>query len=286
MMHRPGRGKIGVKLAHRVRLPRYIWQHPVNRGRRGRAFIRAAAFQMRSRLFGRMPIVDLGMGIKMRVPRGFTAASKFLYATPPDWPHMVLWDRLLGSDDLFIDVGANVGGYTLWAGRRGARVIAIEPLGDARAELQANLKLNASVRAQILDVALAAESGRAAFIPDGATSRLSPSGGSFVETSTLDAVLGKRHAAGVKIDVEGAERLVLQGACSALAEHRIGLLQLEWNACSEELLGETRQPVIDLLKRYGYEVMRPVSLTSFEPVSGDTYGDDVFARPIPGRVSQ
>lgn len=272
-------GVLVSRLGNRFRLPRYIWKHPANRGRRGQAFARAAGFQIRGRLLGKDTLVDLGSGISMRVRLGSTAASKFVYANPPDWPHMLIWDRVLNPEDLFLDVGANVGGYTLWAARLGARVIAFEPAANARAELQANLNMNPSARVEVLAIALANASGTAPFIIDGATSRLSSSGATVVQTKTLDEVLGDRYAAGVKIDVEGAERLVLEGASRALREHRIGLIQMEWNACSEDLLRETRQPVIDLLTEYGYEVIRPTSSRAFEPVRGDSYGDDVFARP-------
>jgi hypothetical protein len=73
----------------------------------------------------------------------------------------------------------------------------------------------------------------------------------------LDNLLGDRCAAGVKIDVEGAERLVLEGASRALAERRIGVLQLEWNAMSQRVLGESRASVADLLARHGYRLARP-----------------------------
>jgi hypothetical protein len=73
----------------------------------------------------------------------------------------------------------------------------------------------------------------------------------------LDNVLGERFAAGVKIDVEGAERLVLEGGRLALSQHRIRVLQIEWNGMSERVLGESRVPVAELLWGYGYTFMRP-----------------------------
>jgi hypothetical protein len=103
-----------------------------------------------------------------------------------------------------------------------------------------------------------------------------------VPVETLDAVVGERSVAGLKVDVEGAERLVLEGARRALAEHRISLLQLEWNSASLSVLGEDRSPVAELLTSSGYRLYRANLDGTLSPV-GDrpTYGADVFARPEP-----
>ncbi len=65
---------------------------------------------------------------------------------------------------------------------------------------------------------------------------------------------------GVKVDVEGAERLVLEGAEKALAEKRIALMQIEWSAAEvQTTLGERRDRVGALLTAAGYELHRPDS---------------------------
>lgn len=94
----------------------------------------------------------------------------------------------------------------------------------------------------------------------------------------LDNVLGDRHAAGVKIDVEGAERLVLEGARQALAEHRIRLLQLQWNRRSQLHFGETREPVRRLLSGYGYQFLRLDRYGILHPADAcEMSADDLFA---------
>ena len=44
--------------------------------------------------------------------------------------------------DLFVDVGANVGSYSIWATELGAEVIALEPAEDTFALLEENAALN------------------------------------------------------------------------------------------------------------------------------------------------
>jgi hypothetical protein len=98
---------------------------------------------------------------------------------------------------------------------------------------------------------------------------------------TLDSLIGDRHVAGLKLDVEGFELIVLEGASEALSEHRIALVQLEWNDTSMDALGIDRQPVAELLARYGYGLLAPNADGNLVPVSTRT-GDDLqnlFAAP-------
>jgi hypothetical protein len=50
---------------------------------------------------------------------------------------------------------------------------------------------------------------------------------------------------------------VLRGAARALADRRIGLIQLEWNEMPTLAVGTDRRPVAELLAGYGYRLYRP-----------------------------
>ena len=58
-----------------------------------------------------------------------------VYGNPPNYPEMVTWRQVLRPADLFVDVGANIGSYSIWAGEMGANVIALEPADDTFALL-------------------------------------------------------------------------------------------------------------------------------------------------------
>jgi FkbM family methyltransferase len=261
---------------------RYVWTHPANADRRCRSVARAVAFQVRGRL-GLPTLTTVGEQALMRVELHATAASKMLYANPPDWNEMWAWRRMLAPGDLFIDVGSNVGSYALWAADAGATVIAIEPGIQAAARLRANVGLN-NLPITVRQCALAHRPGRMRLTQDtDATNHLvlgsaMACDGAEVYVDTLDNVLGERYAAGVKIDVEGAERLVLEGTRRALSQHRIGALQIEWNAASQQLLGETRTPVAEILKEHGYTLMRPNAQGVLHEVAIPQFCDvDLFA---------
>jgi FkbM family methyltransferase len=264
---------------------RFIWTHPANSGRRFRQLARAVVVQTRGRFLRRATLVPLGARSQIWAEPKVPASSAVAYANPPDWPEMPVWSRHLRPGDLFVDVGANVGTYSVWALELGAHVIAIEPDAESRRRLAANVAAN-GYAVEVVNAALGPAPGVVRFTTGrDSLNRLAlatETEAIEVPVTTLDEVLGDRHAAGVKIDVEGAEQLVLQGARRALAEKRIALLQLEWNPRSEILLGTNRAPVVELLTSLGYRLARPGPDATMQPVADPDYGPDVFAYPVEG----
>ena len=209
----------------------------------------------------------------------YTAASKVVYANPPDWAEMMIWRKKLKPGDLFVDVGSNVGAYALWAADCGATVIAIEPDRDTAEILRENVALN-RLPVTVIEGALGAAAG-CLTLSQGldSTNRLlldHDAKGQTVPVQTLDSVLAGRTAAGVKVDVEGAERLVLEGARESLNDARVEIFQLEWNAMSQTVLHEDRAPLFEILSKYGYRLYRP-DVYGFLHPTGKEFGSDVFA---------
>ena len=213
----------------------------------------------------------------------FSATSEVVYANPPSID-LLVWSRYLEAGDLFIDVGASAGVYTIFAIEQGASVVAFEPNAKAAVLFRENMKLN-NYSPEFHEIALSDRRGtidmtcdldvanHLIFVPDERTRDVRK-----VPTETLDQVIGDRQVAGVKIDTEGAEHLVLMGATRALTEQRIGLLQLEWNYASMKVLGETRRPIAEMLVSAGYRLMRPnLQGQLVHPVRSYDFGRDVFA---------
>jgi FkbM family methyltransferase len=263
------------------------WGHPANAGRRLQAVARVVSFQVRGRLRGVRAIAPLGDHSRIWADAHVYISARAMYANPLDWNEMQAWRRHLGPGDLFVDVGANVGLYTVWALDGGAEVIAIEPSPRSLALLEENLLLNGYC-AQVVAAAAGAAPGTMA-ITSGLDQQnhlvvgAAPVSGDseMVAVETLDAIVGDRVVAGLKIDVEGAEALVLAGAGRLLADKRVRLMQLEWNEASVDLLGQDREPLRRLLAGYGYELFRPDRHGDLVPTDGSGFGADIFARPIP-----
>jgi FkbM family methyltransferase len=135
---------------------------------------------------------------------------------------------LLGEGDVCVDVGANVGYYTLLASRLvgpSGHVYALEPAPEIYAALQANLALNAVSNVTALPVAAGPDEGRAALFrpPSGNVGRSSLRPHSDVPSRQDRSPVAVRPLAAVvrgsdlhrlrlvKIDVEGYEVEVLRG---------------------------------------------------------------------------
>lgn len=151
----------------------------------------------------------------------------------------------------FIDIGANLGTYSVNVGRLPFQpeVEAFEPSPDTFKELQRNLALNPEVRARLHNIALSDRSGTLPFerkMRFGPGNRIGEKGVP-VTVARLDDVLsadGARDAA-VKIDVEGHEGPLIEGARKFLAA-RAAYVQIEtWR-------GPGRAPIRAEMKRLGF----------------------------------
>lgn len=142
--------------------------------------------------------------------------------------------RVLRPGQVFYDVGAHVGYYTLLAarlvGERG-RVVAFEPVARNLALLRRHLRLNGLRNVEVRPVAVGSAPGAVGFAYDPrehSTGRLAATVGNLhVQVTTLDVTVEVDGAAVpdlIKIDVEGAEYDVLVGAQRLLERHRPQLL--------------------------------------------------------------
>jgi FkbM family methyltransferase len=273
------------RLAIARALVRYVWAHPSNAGHRPRALLRLARYQFQARLLRRRAVARLGERSRLWVDQHRTAASKVMYANPPDLPEMHVWRQALVGGGLFLDVGANVGAYTIWTAECGAEVMALEPAADTFGLLLENIALN-GYRVTAIQAAAGARCGTARFTAGrDAGNHLDPCGPVETRLVTIDSLIGQRRVAGMKVDAEGHEIDVLRGWTRALCERRIGLIQLEWNAMSQRLLGADRRPVADLLAQYGYGLFRPDPRGGLTPITDPGFGADVFARPVIGEAA-
>jgi FkbM family methyltransferase len=175
---------------------------------------------------------------------------------------------LLSPGDVFYDVGANIGWYSLLAGRavgpRG-RVLAFEPSFENALCAQRNARRNGLANISVVAVALTDQDGWMTFLERGSLEgRLDKDdceaqaerrakraaeikGRALVPIATLDRWLAGSGAPApsvVKIDVEGAETGVLRGMRRTLTSIRPALII--------ELHGTGRE-VADELDRAGYE---------------------------------
>src|SRR3954470_19452558 len=112
-----------------LQVARRIFSHPLNRGKRTSAFMRLVRWQLAARILPEaqfsLPYVN---GSRLLITRGATGATGNFYCGLDEQDEMGFVLHVLRPGDVFVDVGANVGSYTVLAALLGARVVAVEPI--------------------------------------------------------------------------------------------------------------------------------------------------------------
>lgn len=178
---------------------------------------------------------------------------------------------LLEPGQAFIDVGANVGAYSMAVAKRHAdvEVHAFEPVSTTREVLERNVARNALAdRITVHPDALSDREGSALITTSqNVCNHLVPADGSAaashaerVPLRRLDNVLaGIRRPVGViKCDVEGSEFQVLRGATQTLERHRPHLL-IELDPRWSARYGHRPSEVVEFLSSKGYICREAVS---------------------------
>ena len=187
--------------------------------------------------------------------------------------------KLLRPGMTFVDVGANVGYYTALAaqlvGPTGS-VFVFEPSDYAYPRLSRMIETNRLANAHAIKCALADSAGDR-FLYGGTvgeetadirTATMVPNDNprkALVRTETLDHMadeLNIRHIDFMKIDVDGLEPLVLQGADRLITQGRISNIMLE---CAERWFQRMNTSTVELLQNMrakGYSIISRVEGSS------------------------
>lgn len=176
-------------------------------------------------------------------------------------PELGLIPALLSPDRVFIDVGAHIGYLGLVGAKYAQRAFLYEPGLASFGRMTRNLALNPVLAAKITArrIAISSTSGEMTLYaslagPDTASLRaLSPDAVSeLVRVETLDAEIPADSPVGlIKIDVEGAEMDVLDGARRILAQDQPMIL-IELVEENQRAFGRTCADLVSQLESLGY----------------------------------
>lgn len=236
----------------------WLARHPITRRYPVRTSWRWLYWQARQLVTDKPKVMSFVRGTQLAVyPReGLTG---YWYVVQPEYEEMSFLERFLRPGDTFLDVGANAGAFAVLAVSFGCQVVAFEPVPSAFRRLEENAALNHRFGSI---TALNQAAGSAA-----ATLRMSTgfgTGNRILRTgedlpSTEVAVVTLESAIPtlskptfVKIDVEGHEWEVIQGATALLqSEHLIGLMIETFRSHNWKLPG--LRSLEDRLREYGFE---------------------------------
>jgi FkbM family methyltransferase len=233
-----------------------------------KAVAKRAAWRLRWLATSQPAALRLHGGFSIVAPKGAVGALiYYLGSSEPESARFI--ESFLQPGMVFFDVGAHIGEYTLIASRRvgpGGSVHAFEAQPDTFALLQRNCAANGVGKARLNACAVADREGELAFelCAEPAMSSIAVSGAPLarprgrirVPAISLDAYCRRERVWPdlVKIDVEGAERLVLCGAAGILRRPGAPALIFEWLSENYSRFGHSTDEVIAYLNSFGYRV--------------------------------
>lgn len=245
----------------------FIYQPQVN------ALLRFLNKQLRSITSFELPVsgtltVQMKSGTRFLMATNQTSyVTKLLYYKGPDaFEYAPLFEKIIPAFDTFIDIGANTGFYSLLAAKAShANVFAFEPSSGPRHYLQKNVALNTlHQKVRVLPQALGNENGVLLFYATKNTKyknlRHNLGGvGSLqqvkketevenVQVVTLDEFSPSLPDPGIvliKIDTEGTEHTILQGAANFIAQYKPVII-------CETLFNKIESAIEKEVKKHGY----------------------------------
>jgi FkbM family methyltransferase len=225
--------------------------------------------------------VSLGVSSEMERFRARTFATKE--------PETLAWlDASLGPDDVFFDVGANVGVYTLYASKRcpRSRIYAFEPEAQNYARLCRNVYMNDCANVVPCNLAVCGKTGFGLFevrrleagaalhgmagVPTLDPNGLPPITRQGVGTVILDTLVsdyGLPQPTLIKVDVDGVEEQIFEGAERVLANRALKSVLVEIN-----IDPKGPSPIELCLERHGFRLTEKSKWTGrFGNVEGKNY---------------
>lgn len=219
----------------------FVVNHPLNSHRKLASINRWLRWHIGSRIVPGSVAIQFVNTTKLLIKPGMRGATENIYTGLCEFEEMSFLLHLLNETDTFVDVGANVGVYTvLAAGVRGASCISIEPIPTTFSHLIANIKLNGIdnlVTAK--NIGLSNQKGILNFTTDldcknHVIDKIDAKEFNFIEVQVdmLDNIADKLKPTLIKIDVEGFEKYVIAGGKRTLTKDSLLAVIMELNGSS------------------------------------------------------
>lgn len=210
-------------------------------------------------------VVMTRYGYRIKVPLS-DWLGQHVYATGDyEPPTSKLISQIVAPGDCVIDIGANIGFFTLLLAKQvgpTGHVFSFEAIPDLRAAIESNIRLDQFENISLFDTAASDREGTFEFFlgPEShlGISSLRPiqraSESIQVKTTPLDCLGFEKHRiAMAKIDVEGAELAVLRGMREILdRDHPDLVLEVTDKFLNE--FGDSGEELFELLQSFGYKI--------------------------------
>ena len=212
----------------------FILNHPFNKDNKVSALARFVKWQINGMLNPYPILYPFTENSTLIVKKGMAGATGNLYCGLVEYEDMAFLLHLLRETDLFVDVGANIGSFTILAsGEICANSISFEPIPATYNRLLDNVNINRlGHKVQAYNIGIGKEKGKIKFTASFDTVNhvaFDDSGNQIeVEVNTLDNLLSNAPTL-IKIDVEGFETEVIMGADKLLSNTALKAIIIELN---------------------------------------------------------
>ncbi len=244
-----------------LRVIKFITQHPISGQAKLKSLYRFFWWQIRGLFTKKEYVHQFTKNSKLIISKGMTGATGNLYCGLHEYREMLFLLHYLKKGEIFVDVGANIGSYTILASAEiGATTYSFEPLPDTYNQLLNNININNIANSvKYYNIGLASKPGELLFSDEQDSSMnhviySTNDGSNFkkVKVSTLDSVLVDVEPSLLKIDVEGFELEVLKGAEKTLSSNSLKAIIIELNGSGLNF-GHSDEDVHSLLLSYNFE---------------------------------
>jgi len=251
------------------------------------------AFRLRP--YGVMTVRYAGITFQMATNETSYVTKQLFWRGPENFEYTPIFARLIRHCSSFMDIGANTGYYSLLAARANASIVvhAFEPASGPFHFLKRNVAINGLTdRIFVHPIALSNEKGEVEFFEiinssdTFAKYNLSGVGGlkkthetqeqsirRMVRAESLDDYSALVEAGTydlIKIDTEGTENLVLEGASAIIRQHKPIII-------CETLFNKIEAKLENIMKAHGY--------LFFNHLNGALHQTDTIVRPVDNGVS-
>lgn len=274
-----------TKVLRYLHFLQFIFNHPLNKNHKMKTLLRIFWWKL-NRIFFKFPcIVEIAPGVRcICYPDNSLYSTLIMYLGLPEYGEMKFLLDILKKHDNFIDVGANMGAYSLIASSKikDGNIFSFEPSPKISLKLYENINLNQ--KKENIRVITKVVSDKTGFInfdissnPDYHHISHSAKGKSILrlKTTTLDKFISSskiKHIKLIKIDVEGAELLVLKGMQRSLAAKLVDFLIVEINPEALRGFGFLPQQVFNYLKKFDFNLYYFDSRFNLKEFSGKLEG--------------
>ncbi|MEL6898033.1 MAG: FkbM family methyltransferase [Planctomycetota bacterium] len=234
-------------------------RHPLCRDHKLLALRRVVSWQIASRMMGVPLVLPFTKETRLVVERGNTGATGNYYCGLHEFEDMAFVLNLLRPEDLFVDIGANIGSYTILAsGESRARTIAVEPLPETFHRLRTNVRANdLDELVTLKNLGIGDSETTLRFtksfdtVNHVATDADEGTEQTEVPVIPLDLLLADEEPICIKIDVEGFEQQVVDGGPGTLQGQGLQAVLLELNG-SGKRYGYDDQAIHDAMIEFGF----------------------------------